>query len=133
MKAPRISLSIALGSRIEYALAQRCAEIIHGEIVNRHLLRLGHTSGEFFGSLVLDREVDEVRELFRSLPAGEGRAEFRRMVKFLLSDLLEKKGTDRRWQDYVRRCASIGDDPCPATNDDPAWATFILRRTAKAA
>lgn len=129
------TVTIPLGARFEYALAVACVEIIHAEIINRHLRRAGYTHAEFYAYSAGKTDLAEVCALFRSLPdTGWGcrRRELRGLVRYLLSEKMKESHTARRWQDYIRLAAATRGAICPATNDDPAWESFILREKAAA-
>lgn len=121
-------MKLEIGYWLQFHLAQRCAEIIHGAIISRHLKRVGIPS-HWNPSM---SDFDEVCALLRSLPAGHQGNEMRYSVRYWLKELKKEQRTQHCWQDYVRSVAQLNGVPCPGANTDPAWATFILKDRAAA-
>lgn len=123
------TMTFVLGDALQVALAKRCAELIHAQVVHRRLCRCGFADTVWppFRS-----DASEVGAMFRALPA-RSRREMRGLVKLYLNELFAAHGTCRRWQDYVRTVAACRGLPVPFCIDDPAWDGFVLREKQKAA
>jgi hypothetical protein len=122
------TIKLSLGDSLQYAVAERCVAMIHEEIVNRHLGRIGYAKPYRVG-----QAHREVCELFRAMENRDQRRKLRGLVKYLLTVKMKECGTKRCWQDYIRAVAHADGLQVPASNTDPLWSTLVLKSREAAA
>lgn len=119
-------IRITLGDAYAFKLTEIFARDIHADLVRRQLNRTGHICPPGREPYAL-----RVRAAIVSISQGD-RKQFIASLQWAFDKICDERGTHRRWQNHVAQVAAVYGLPCPATPDDPAWATFILRIPAAA-
>ena len=97
-------MNIQITSMQSLSLAEDFAKTIHGELINRHAIRvwgIWPIDAKYPPPARFDDSFKQVCAAIRSITDPLDRRNFVAQVRFYFNAKCEKHGTERRWQDYV--------------------------------
>lgn len=124
-------MKIELKSDLMYCVAEHCAEIVHGHMVQMHLRRSwGIWEDGALPNIYENRpfqrdQLNEIRAAVRSIKNHWDRRQFCLTLKFLLNKICSDKHTHRKWQDYI---ASVKQAKAEHDANQPKLPPPILER-----